>query len=84
MKNEGAKDFLIVCLYVDNLIYMGIKGEMVEEFKRKMMESFEKNDMGLMKYFLGIHVKQLKGEIFISQEKYLDDLLKRFHMENCN
>ena len=35
-----------------------------------------------MKYFLGIQVKQSKGEIFISQEKYILNLLKNC-MKNC-
>ncbi|XP_022869102.1 uncharacterized protein LOC111388579 [Olea europaea var. sylvestris] len=48
-----------------------------------MMNEFEMTDLGVMKYFLGIQVKQSKGEIFISQEKYTEDLLKKFHMENC-
>ncbi|XP_060673958.1 secreted RxLR effector protein 161-like [Ziziphus jujuba] len=56
---------------------------MVEEFKRAMMKEYEMTDLGLMKYFLGIQVQQAKGEIFISQEKYLNDLLKWFHMDNC-
>ncbi|XP_028073860.1 uncharacterized protein LOC114276269, partial [Camellia sinensis] len=40
-------------------------------------------DLGLMRYFLSIQVKQSKGEIFISQGKYLEDLLKKFHMSDC-
>ncbi|XP_022890207.1 uncharacterized protein LOC111405510 [Olea europaea var. sylvestris] len=47
-----------------------------------MINEFEMTDLGVMKYFLGIQVKQSKGEIFISQEKYTEDLLKKFHMEN--
>ena len=40
-------------------------------------------DLGLMKYFLGMQVRQSPGEIFISQEKYADDILKKFNMSNC-
>ncbi|XP_020263406.1 uncharacterized protein LOC109839390 [Asparagus officinalis] len=49
-----------------------------------MKEDFEMTDLGLMRYFLGLQVKQTKGEIFINQEKYCEDLLKRFNMKNCN
>jgi hypothetical protein len=35
-----------------------------------------------MKYSLGIQVQQSKGKIFISREKYLEDLLKWFPMSN--
>ncbi|KAL0456365.1 UNVERIFIED_CONTAM: Retrovirus-related Pol polyprotein from transposon TNT 1-94 [Sesamum latifolium] len=40
-------------------------------------------DLGLMRYFLGIQVKQSLGRIFLSQEKYIDDLLKKFNMYHC-
>lgn len=47
------------------------------------MEEYEMTDLGLMRYFLGIQVKQSKEGIFISQEKYAEDLLKKFDMLNC-
>lgn len=80
---KGAHDFLVVCLYVDDLIYTGTNPIMVQEFKKAMMAEFEMTDLGLMKYFLGIQVRQSKGEIFISQEKYLEGVLKKFQMHNC-
>ena len=36
-----------------------------------------------MKYFLGLHIVQNKEGIFISETKYLKDLLKRFGLEKC-
>lgn len=53
------QDFLIVCLYVDDHIYTGTNTIMAEEFKKAMME-YEMIDLGLMRYFLGIHLKQSK------------------------
>lgn len=55
---------------------------MVEEYKKNIVQGFEMSDLRLMRYFLGIQVNQSEGEDFISQEKYVDDLLKKFHMEN--
>ena len=83
MKYEGIKDFLMVCLYVDDFIYMGTSMKMVEDFKRKMQREFEITDLGFMKYFLGIQVKQSKGKFFRSQESHTDDLLKKFQMNKC-
>ena len=40
-------------------------------------------DMGLLHYFLGIEVRQYDDWIFISQEKYCRELLKRFKMGEC-
>ena len=83
VKKRGTQDFLIVCLYVDDLIYTSTNTAMLEEFKKAMMKEYEMTDLGLMRYFLGIQVQQSNGEIFISQEKYLEDLLKKFRMSNC-
>ena len=48
---EGL-DFLILYLYVDDLIYTGSNQKMIEEFKKTMMSEYEMTDLGLMKYFL--------------------------------
>ncbi|XP_057249968.1 uncharacterized mitochondrial protein AtMg00810-like [Beta vulgaris subsp. vulgaris] len=47
------------------------------------MSEYEMTDLGAMKYFLGMQVKQSPGRIFLSQEKYADDLLKKFNMSEC-
>ena len=57
---------------------MGTNQKMIEEFKGAMMKNFEMTDMGIMKYFLGMQVKQQLVKIFFHQEKYATDLLKKF------
>ncbi|XP_048497962.1 uncharacterized mitochondrial protein AtMg00810-like [Beta vulgaris subsp. vulgaris] len=56
---------------------------MTKEFKKAMMPEYEMTDLGAMKYFLGMQVKQSPGRIFLPQEKYVDDLLKKFNMSEC-
>lgn len=82
-KKQGTQNFLIICLYVDDLIYASSNAKMIEEFKKAMMQEYEMTNLGLMRYFLGIQVHQAKGDIFISKEKYLEDLLKKFNMTKC-
>ena len=41
-------DLILVCLYVDDLIYMGSSSKLNDEFKKKMMYEFEMKDLGLM------------------------------------
>ena len=62
---------LIVCLYVDDLIYTGNNTSMFGSFKKSMMAKFEMFDLGMMHYFLGIKVMQSFTRIFISQKKYV-------------
>ena len=37
----------------------------------------------LMSYYLGIEVKQKEDGIFISQQNYAKEMLKKFKMDNC-
>lgn len=82
MKNQG-NEFLIVCLYVDDTIYMDSSHSFVIEFKSYMMARFEMSDLGLLYYFLGLKVKQAEDRVFISQRKYARDLLKKFNVLSC-
>eukprot|EP01018_Ginkgo_biloba_P026910 Gb_02109 [translate_table: standard] len=55
---------------------------MFREFSVAMKSEFEMTDIGLMNYFLGIKVTQNSDGTFISQEKYANDIFKRFKMQN--
>ncbi|KAK3038082.1 hypothetical protein RJ639_031636 [Escallonia herrerae] len=70
-------DIFFVCLYVDDLILTGNNPKMFEEFKKEMAREFEMTDIGLMSYYLGIEVRQMEDGIFISQEAYAKEILKR-------
>jgi len=83
-KSRVVGKMLIVCLYIDNLIYVGNDEVMLADFKRSMMNEFDMIDLGLMHYFLGIEVVQSSASIFISQKKYVLEILDRFKMKDCN
>jgi len=73
---------LIVVLYVDDLILTG-DDLLTMSCKEDLAREFEMKDMGLMHYFLGMEVWQKDGELFVSQGKYANEILRRFHMEKC-
>eukprot|EP00253_Pinus_taeda_P006859 PITA_06859 len=56
---------------------------LIENFETVTKEEFEITDMGLLRYFLGIEVEQSENGIFISQVKYVNEVLKRFNMQDC-
>eukprot|EP00253_Pinus_taeda_P023400 PITA_23400 len=51
--------------------------------KEDLARELEMKDTGLMHYFLGMEVWQEDGELFVSQGKYTNEILRRFHMEKC-
>ena len=73
---------LIVVLYVDDLIFTGNDKALIDEFIEAIKSEFEMTNLGLLKYCLGIEVKQMHDGIFISQEKYANQILERFKMQN--
>lgn len=83
IKTEGGS-FLVVSLYVDDLIFTGNDESMFARFKDSMRKEFDMSDLGKMKYFLGVEVMQSSKGIFISQKKYAKEVLERFGMERCN
>ncbi|KAL0541702.1 hypothetical protein IC582_021757 [Cucumis melo] len=82
IKVNGHGDILVVCLYVDDLIFTRNCASMFEDLKKAMTQEFEMTDIGLMSYYLGIEVKQSEEGIFISQERYTREILEKFNMMN--
>src|SRR6187455_1728529 len=75
---------LFVCqIYVDDIIFGSTNESTCEEFSRIMTQKFEMSMMGELKYFLGFQVKQLHEGTFISQTKYIQDILNKFGMKDA-
>eukprot|EP00253_Pinus_taeda_P008396 PITA_08396 len=80
-KVENDKPFILV-LYVDDLFLTGAN-PLIHKCKRELASEFEMKDLGSVHYFLGLEVWQNRGEIFLSQGKYVVKILERFGMVDC-
>eukprot|EP00253_Pinus_taeda_P009050 PITA_09050 len=56
----------------------------IASIKKELGKSFKMIDLGYVHYYLGIEVTQHPKSIFLSQKKYIGDLLNRFGMTECN
>jgi hypothetical protein len=65
-------------VYVDNIISGCSNEPFVQWFANSMKTEFEMSMIGELSYFLGLQVNQSYAGIFISQEKYLKEMLKKF------
>ncbi len=75
---------LFVCqIYVDDIIFGCTDKRYSDEFGHMMQEQYQMSMMGELKFFLGLQIRQQSNGIFISQEKYLNDCLKKFGMQDC-
>nr|KYP52897.1 Retrovirus-related Pol polyprotein from transposon TNT 1-94 [Cajanus cajan] len=80
---HNRANILIISLYVDDLLVTGSDTRLVEKLKKQMMEVFEMTDLGLMTFFLGMEIKQGEHEVFICQNKYAKEILKKFKLDEC-
>ncbi|GKC95116.1 putative ribonuclease H-like domain-containing protein [Tanacetum coccineum] len=71
-------DILLVQVYVDDIIFGSTRNEMFTEFKKMMHKTFQMSFIGELTFFLGLQVTQKDDGIFISQDKYVDEILKKF------
>ncbi|GJY80882.1 putative ribonuclease H-like domain-containing protein [Tanacetum coccineum] len=61
-----------------NIIFGSTKKEVCNAFEKLMHEKFQMSSMGEITFFLGLQVQQKKDGIFISQDKYVVEILKKF------
>nr|GEW65048.1 hypothetical protein [Tanacetum cinerariifolium] len=66
-------------VYVDDIIFGSTKKSWCDEFEKLMKNRFQMSSMGELTFFLGLQVKQKKDGIFISQDKYVAKILKKFN-----
>nr|GFA31416.1 hypothetical protein [Tanacetum cinerariifolium] len=71
-------DFILVQVYVDDNIFGSPNPQLCREFEALMHEKFQMSDMGELNFFLGLQVLQKEDRIFLSQDKYVGDILKKF------
>ena len=83
-QNWEDKKILIVCIYVDDLVFTGSDEGMFADFKASMKREFDMTYLDKMKFFLGVEVVQNAEGIYISQRKYALEILERFGLEKAN
>ncbi|GKD49542.1 putative ribonuclease H-like domain-containing protein [Tanacetum coccineum] len=71
-------DILLVQVYVDDIIFSSTKKSLCTDFEKMMHKKFQMSSMGELTFFLGLQVKQKEDGIFISQDKYVTEILKKF------
>ncbi|GKD17445.1 putative ribonuclease H-like domain-containing protein, partial [Tanacetum coccineum] len=75
-KDKG--DILFVQVYVDDIIFGSTKKSLSIEFEQMMHKRFQMSSIRELTFLLGLQVKQKDKGIFISQDKYVANILKKF------
>ncbi|GJR96684.1 putative ribonuclease H-like domain-containing protein [Tanacetum coccineum] len=75
---KDKKDIMLVQVYVDDIIFGSTKRSWCDECEALMKSRFQMSSIGELAFFLGLQVKQKEDGIFISQDKYVAEILKKF------
>ncbi|KAL2945484.1 Retrovirus-related Pol polyprotein from transposon TNT 1-94 [Bienertia sinuspersici] len=81
-KREG-NTFTAILVYVYDLLIASNDENAINDVKSFLSNQFHMKDLGVLRYFLGIEVDRTNDGIFLSQRKYIKDLLKEYQMEGC-
>ena len=73
-----GKECVIIALYVDDMLIFGTRLSMVHSSKRFLTSHFDMKHMGEAKVILGVKITRMNDNIMLSQEHYVEKILKRF------
>ncbi|GJV93540.1 putative ribonuclease H-like domain-containing protein [Tanacetum coccineum] len=69
---------LLIQIYIDDIIFGSTK-ELCDEFEKLLKDKFQMSSMGELTFFLGLQIQQKKKGIFISQDKYVNEILRKYN-----
>nr|GFB84227.1 uncharacterized mitochondrial protein AtMg00810-like [Tanacetum cinerariifolium] len=72
------EDFILVQVDMDGIIFGSSNPQLCREFEALMHEKFQMSAMGELNFFFGLQVLQKEDGIFLSQDKYVGDIFKKF------
>jgi Reverse transcriptase (RNA-dependent DNA polymerase) len=67
---------IIILVYIDDVIIIENSNEKIEKVKKYLKKEFDIKDLGQLSYFLGVEIATSSKGLFLSQQKYVLDLLK--------
>ena len=75
---------VLLLVYVDDVLVTGSSTELITRAKNDLKTHFEMTDSGKCAFVLGIElVDNADGSVTLCQQRYVDDVLKRFGMDDC-
>ncbi|KAL5577658.1 hypothetical protein UlMin_019357 [Ulmus minor] len=83
IKHSQDGKVTVLLVYVDDIIITGDNEIERERLKECLTKEFDIKELGRLKYFLGIEVAHSQEGIFISQQKYVTDLLTETGKLGC-
>ena len=74
---HSSTGIVVLIVYVDDIIISGSDSTGIADLKRYLGQRFHTKDLGTLRYFLGIEVARSSQGLYLSQQKYVLDLLSK-------
>ena len=71
-------------VYVDDIFFGSTKDELTHSFSKLIQTEFKMSMIGELTHFLGLQICQQDSGIFLSQSRYVKNLLKKFGLESIS
>ncbi|KAL0291613.1 UNVERIFIED_CONTAM: Retrovirus-related Pol polyprotein from transposon TNT 1-94 [Sesamum radiatum] len=81
-KTSGS-NFIVLLLYVDDILVAGTCKELIDDVKRYLDGLFTIKDLGIAKYFLGLEIARSPKGVLVSQTKYIKDIVQDTSLQNA-
>jgi len=73
---------MVILIYVDDIFFFG-PDNVITNIVNKVIKKYEAKDLGEIKFALGVKIEKNKSTISLSQEAYINSMLRRFNMSEC-
>ena len=83
VQHFSDNDFIILLLYVDDMLIVGHNSSRIDKLKKELSKFFAMKDLGPARQILGMQITRDREtkKLWLSQEKYIEKVLQRFHMD---
>ncbi len=81
VRDVNTESFVIIVLYVDDLIIGSKDLNVIKDLKRKIAQKYEIEDLNELEYYLGINIKRIEDGYVMSQKTYIEKLIAKHRLE---
>lgn len=81
--SRTSTSMIMMLIYVDDILITRLNSVDLKSLNVNFSVAFPLNDLGKLFYFLGIEVLYDADRGYLSQKKYIKDLLSKFDMLGC-
>ena len=81
---DATNGYVIVCLYVDDMLIIGSNNDIIKATKRMLTSEFDMKDLGVVDVILGMKISRKSDGLVLSQSHYIKKILEKFKKYDDN